>query len=83
MSDTCRSCGSPIRWVMSEKGHRIPLDPDPVENGNLVPYTIPTTGTFGVPTIRARVADPGSVTPAWVSHFATCPNAARHRKGRR
>jgi hypothetical protein len=33
----CRSCGAPIRWVVTEKGKRIPLDRDPQPDGNIVP----------------------------------------------
>ena len=33
---TCRSCGAGIRWARTLKGKAIPLDPSPVDDGNLV-----------------------------------------------
>lgn len=68
---TCRSCRAPIRWAHTQKGHRIPLDPEPVEGGNLVEVA---------PGI-VRVVEPGDPSGArFVSHFATCPNAGAHRR---
>lgn len=33
----CNSCGAPIRWVVVAKsGKKMPLDRDPVANGNIV-----------------------------------------------
>jgi len=33
---TCTSCMAPILWASTEKGKAIPLDRDPVPDGNLV-----------------------------------------------
>lgn len=73
----CRSCGAPIRWALTERGRRIPLDPEP--------YTGPEpSGLFRldgrVPT--AIAVPPGALEagPVYRSHFATCPNAALHRR---
>lgn len=70
MADVCRSCGAPILWGISARsGKSVPLDPEPVENGNLR-----LTGPPDFPTvIFVREG-------THVSHFATCPNAAAHRK---
>lgn len=91
---TCRSCGAPIRWAVSEaSGKRIPLDLEPSDTGNIVETgrTHPT----GVPMIRylkksqqpmmanllaLAVAGPELPAPRYVTHFATCPNAEKHRK---
>jgi hypothetical protein len=67
MADKCRSCGAPILWVvMRASGKRMPLDAKPEKRITLV------------------AADPdtvvGQVTDAYTSHFATCPDAAQHRK---
>lgn len=70
----CRSCGAPIWWAVTEKGGRMPLDPDPVPDGNVV------INNYGV----AVVITPGDWThdgQRYVAHFATCPNAKTHRKG--
>jgi hypothetical protein len=74
----CRSCGAPIRWALTTNGRRIPLDPDPVEGGNLA---LADQGTTPI----AYYVDPEDEPvpgPLYVSHFATCPNAAQHRWGR-
>jgi hypothetical protein len=49
-------------------GRRMPLDPDPVPNGNI---TIDADGKGHV----------GPITDgAFRSHFSSCPNAAQHRR---
>lgn len=70
MSATCKSCGDPIEWRQTPAGKRIPIDPEPVEGGNLelVGQSI------------AKVVKAGTGTH--VSHFATCPNASSHRRPR-
>lgn len=70
----CRSCGQIIDWAITENGRRMPLDPDPVDTGNLVVVD----GVAHPP----RLGD--EELPRRVSHFATCPDAGVHRKrGRR
>jgi hypothetical protein len=69
--ERCRSCKQPIRWAFTEKKRRIPFDPDPHPTGNLIVEA-------GV----ARVAPAGSAPTMYLSHFATCPQAAAHRKAR-
>lgn len=63
----CGSCGAPVQWVKTKAGKRMPLDVGASENGNI-------TVTDGV----AYYWPPGEGDR--VSHFATCPNAAQHRK---
>lgn len=69
--ETCRTCKQPIRWALTTKKRRIPLDPDPHPTGNLVVED-------GV----ARVAPVGSSPAMYLSHFVTCPQAGQHRRGR-
>ena len=73
----CSSCSAPIRWAVTGAGARIPLDPDPVADGNLVIEvdTDPPEVRF---VSKARPAPDGAAR--FVTHFATCPNAASHRK---
>ena len=77
-NSTCRSCGAPIRWGVTEKGQRIPLDPDAVPNGNVVV----TAWAEGNPQIR--VFAPGDVPHGeplrYFSHFVTCPQAGEWRR---
>lgn len=60
----------------------MPLDAAPVKNGNLViekiaePFRSHERGELN--TYRAVNVMPGE--GEYVSHFVTCPNAARHRK---
>jgi ribulose 1,5-bisphosphate synthetase/thiazole synthase len=71
MSDTCRSCGAAIIWAPSAMTNRLmPLDAIPVD-----------AGTFVLTATGHAAYHPSSTAPRYVSHFATCPNAAAHRKG--
>lgn len=80
--DTCRSCGAPISWAFTLKGKRLPMDPDPAENGNVI-LPIDEDG-LPLPAIVFRDAEdamdgfPGA--NRYLSHFVTCPNAGAHRR---
>ena len=66
---SCKSCHRQILWVvMAGTGKKMPLDPEVSAAGNIV---VDDDGT-------ARV-DTGPGRAKHLSHFATCPNAARHR----
>ena len=84
----CRSCDAPILWVVTQAGRSMPLDPDPVEGGN-----VEMTGRYGetrqgtvVPLVVVHAGgeqlalDGVPTAPRYVSHFATCPNADEHRR---
>lgn len=73
----CSTCEAPIRWVLSAKGRRLPIDPEPVATGNLFLQQTDEGVTY------ATVVAPGSRPRLFVSHFATCPQAAAHRSGKR
>jgi hypothetical protein len=76
---TCLSCHQPVIWGITGAGKRIPLDPEPVAEGNLA------IGPEEPPQVRYLSKDGDQVRQSeWrgVSHFATCPNAASHRKAR-
>lgn len=76
----CRSCGAPILWAQTVNDRRIPIDADPVDDGNLV-LTYPSPGTA-----LALVVDPAQTTlgdpPRYISHYVTCPDADSWRKHR-
>jgi hypothetical protein len=64
-------CGASIFFVKTVNDKRIPLDVGPAANGNIV--------------LRDGIAhylkkDEQTSEPRYVAHFATCPNAAQHRK---
>ena len=72
----CRSCGARITWLETAGGNRIPVDEDPVPNGNIV-----VVGRMAKVCKNAAAAEtlyPGE--PRYVSHFATCPQAGQWRK---
>ena len=75
----CRSCGSAIRWIKMESGKYMPCDWAPVNykpagDGELVTLVTPDGK------IVRGVQDWSSPECGYTSHFATCPNAAEHRR---
>lgn len=89
---TCSSCGRAILWVVTPAGHRMPLDASPVtrvarrppEPTSAGPQPVAVVVTADGRTIRGYVVPPGTpdAEDGRASHFATCPNAARHRRVR-
>lgn len=72
---TCKSCGEPIIWALTENSKRMPVDAEPDETGTLVlsPGPQPT----------ATVVSKGGREPGvklYRSHFGSCRAADRHRK---
>lgn len=76
----CRSCSAPILWARTERGKRIPLDAEPYGGDD-------TRGLF----VLRELDDPegplaiaawglDGLEPHYRSHFATCPQAAEHRR---
>jgi hypothetical protein len=76
MSAECRGCHQHITWAHTVQGHRIPLDPDQVPDGNVVAQA------DGRVRVLRSGETPDPAMPRYRSHFASCPNAARHRKPR-
>jgi hypothetical protein len=68
----CRSCNAAIIWAKTESGKTMPLDAEPAGR---------PSGVFRIE-YRNGYAHAISVAgePVYVSHFATCPNAAQHRR---
>jgi len=60
----CKSCSAPIRWVKMENGKPHPVDADKHDPALIISGD-QTQGAAGF---------------VGVSHFATCPQAATHRK---
>ena len=73
---TCGSCDAPIRWALTVNGKRIPLDAEPVADGNIVLRS----GIAHIEKTAALDLDGGGAR--YVSHFATCPNSQQHRRRR-
>jgi hypothetical protein len=78
---TCSSCGAAITWAETAGGKRIPIDVSPsLEAGNVVlkaPMD-PRAPWSAIIVSKLRPKQDGEVL--YTSHFATCPQAARHRR---
>lgn len=80
---TCRGCGAEITWTRTMTGRRMPIDPEPVEDGN-----IRLLGTNFVGEEIARVTTKAERRqairegkPLYRSHFnETCSRAGEFRK---
>jgi len=70
----CRSCEAEIEWAQTDAGKMMPLDAKPTDDGTFV--------LIGGKTRKANQGDLELRRPLHTSHFATCPNAAQHRKPR-
>jgi hypothetical protein len=85
----CKSCGAPVEWVLTEKGKWMPVDFQRALTGNILlsqravgqPATAIYQSAEEIETLKRQAQARGE---AWqglfVSHFATCPSAAKHRK---
>lgn len=70
-------CGRPMRWVVTKNGKAMPIDPDPVPNGNVVFAEGSDTDALYV---KPGQREFGDERPRYVSHFATCQYARDFRK---
>lgn len=69
----CSTCGAPIRWEETVRGKPIPLDPEPVEDAHLFlneEGKVADDRTYPAPLEALR----------YTTHFATCPDAEKHRR---
>lgn len=68
--ELCSSCGAPIVWGLTAAGERLPLDAEPLD----------VRGLFMRDRFSGRAITLELAYPVHRTHFATCPNAASHRK---
>lgn len=68
----CSSCGAAIVWAVTERGRRMPLDAGPVAEPVGFILRREHEGATGLRAIPAQ--------PVYRSHFASCPDADRHRR---
>ncbi len=91
----CSSCGAQIEWAVTERGAPMPVDAKPVPDGNILlshrrggePPVAVYQRPDDIAKLRAQHAHRAPDTGEgpfglFVSHFATCPQAARHRRPR-
>lgn len=83
----CRSCGAEIFWGTTKNGKREPIDFEPVAHGNIEIVASGETedGVTAVLVRHLLKGEAESATlfeppPRYVSHFVTCPDAAKHRR---
>ena len=82
MPEVCRSCKAPIRWALTDRGKRMPLDvePNPLGEWRLAarrPGELPRA-VYVPEDLRAGLAG-----ELMMPHFATCPHADQHRRRKR
>jgi len=71
----CRSCKAPVYWAVTGTGGAMPVNVEPSPDGNL---SLRWNGRR----ILAVYVDANFAGPRRKSHFASCPNAAEHRRRR-
>lgn len=59
----------------------MPVDAEPTLDGNLE-LGVANAPTLGVVYLSLEQRDRPATRPRYTSHFATCPNAKKHRKAR-
>jgi len=78
----CNSCGADIIWAVSREGNRMPINPDPVVNGNVI-LTERSGNQPPIATVLKKSQQDDlllALEPRYVSHFATCPQSKQWRK---
>lgn len=79
MSARCGSCGAPIHWTYTINGTRMPIDVTPSPDGNVLVSEKRSSGAL-TSVVLARDAEKPRGRKLYTSHFATCPEAGKHRK---
>ena len=67
----CKDCKRSVRWVKTENGKAMPLDMNPVWDGNVVLIR-------GLAHVLKKDEKAAPNVPKFMPHMATCP--ARHPK---
>jgi hypothetical protein len=74
----CRSCKAPIIWATSKGGKSMPVDAEPVDDGNVELTDRP--GEYVGP-IAAVLTGPSLLgLPLRKAHFTSCPEAEQWRR---
>ena len=77
MSATCSACGAVIYWLRNARtGKRAPFDDEPSKNGNT---RVLSDGSVEVLAGYTLAEARSYEERLYVSHFATCPDAAKFR----
>lgn len=73
----CKACKGSVIWGETSAGKLMPVNAEPVADGNLRLMYGPGGGKV---LIITGAPPEGSAEPRFMSHFATCPEAARYRR---
>lgn len=83
----CKSCGKRIVWAILPSGKNCPVDAgfytkDGIDLNKVTPYTLETDegGAVRATALDKKPLFADDTLDFRVSHFATCPNAAKHSK---
>jgi hypothetical protein len=80
----CSSCGADIFWVkLIPSGRRHPVDEKPHEKGSISLTGVSEAGRAEQAVVLGRSARERELNDGgllYMSHFATCPDAANHRR---
>ncbi len=77
MDTPCSSCKAKVIWCVTVNGKKMPVDVEPVVNGNIV---LRKRGDKTMALYIGKNTQQREGEALYVSHFATCPNARHHRK---
>lgn len=72
------TCGAAVIWATTDKGGRMPVDPEPLATGGNV--DLRDIGRDEPLAVVLSVSKQFGRYWLHTSHFATCPHAARHRR---
>lgn len=74
----CRGCAAPIRWLMTPKGKRMPVDAEPVKyEDHIMELLVFEDGTVTRATVYNSLRGTGNF---YTAHWATCPCAGTFRR---
>lgn len=86
----CRSCGAEIGFIKTQKGKTMPVDAASVwitTDPEGIPFVLADGSVVKAKQVEGPVnystAQESGYQIGYVSHFATCPDAALHRKPRK
>lgn len=78
----CRSCGQQVIWIKTVAGKNMPCNPTLVtykdQQGGKEKIVTPNGEVHSAEIVESGTRNATGI--GYISHFATCPNAARHRK---
>ena len=78
----CRSCGQQVIWIKTVAGKNMPCNPALVtykdQQGGKEKIVTPNGEVHSAEIVESGTSNATGI--GYISHFATCPNAARHRK---